>query len=303
LRLVVSITLLAVLIGGLDLRQSLEFLRLARLDLLLLAVLAVGLDRLFAAYRWYVLLPREHPNISFGQIVRFIFVSGFLGFIVPGGIGAEAVRIYSLSRATADLALSFSSVLVERFFAVLALVFLTLFGLILSPRGLPPEFSLMAYFCLAVVVAAVAILMIPALRAATIALLQGRYLAPVRERLVKLYARLDDYKDQPMLMMMALLLAFLFQLQRIARVIIVAWALGIDIEEIYFLIFMPIIILATLLPISIAGFGVREAGFVYLFGLIGVAPEAAFTLGIVSFLVTLSAVPVGAWFYLRERSR
>lgn len=302
LRLLVSIALLAVLISGLDLAHALQFLKVARPDLLLLAVLTFFVDRLFAAYRWYILLPRDNPEISYGRIVRFIFVSGFLGFAVPGGIGTEAVRIYSLSRATADLAMSFSSVLVERVFAVLALGLLALSGLILSPAELPPGLTIMAYLCLTMLLVAILVLMVPALRSATSGLLVGKLLRPIRQRLVKLYQRLDAYKNKPRLMLYGLLLAFLFQLQRIGRIIIVAMALGLSVDMSYFLIFVPTIILATLLPISIAGLGIREAGFVYLFGLVGVPKEAAFALGFLASIIPLSAMPVGAWLYMRDRS-
>lgn len=303
LRLAISVTLLAALVVELDIAHSLQYLQVARLDILLVAVLVVLLGRCFAAYRWYVLLPTDDPKVSYGRILRFIFISGFLGFLVPGGIGAEAVRIYSLSRVTEDLAMSFSSVLVERLFAVLALASLTLLGLGLLPGGLPSELALMAGVCVAMLVAAASTLMIPGLRTATIAALRGRLLTPVRARLAKLYARLDAYKNRPGLMLWVLLLAFAFQLLRIGEVIVVAGALGIGIEAIYFIVFIPTIILGMLLPISVAGLGVREAGFVYLFGFAGVTQEAAFALGLIWFVVTLSAVPVGAWFYMRQGSR
>ena len=60
-----------------------------------------------------------------------------------------------------------------------------------------------------------------------------------------------------------------------------ALAIGTDISFAYFLLFYPIIVLARVLPISVASFGGEQAIFVYLFGFAGLAPAQAFTVSLV----------------------
>ena len=61
--------------------------------------------------------------------------------------------------------------------------------------------------------------------------------------------------------------------------------------------------LAATVPISIAGWGIREGALVYLFGLYGVRPETAFAVSILfGFALTLSSAP-GALFILRAQPK
>lgn len=302
LKIAISVGLLAFLISRLDLARAGEIALEMRPDLLLLAVIVVIADRLFASYRWYILLP-PGGSIGFGRIVRFMFVSGFLGLLVPGTVGVEAVRIYSLSRAASDLAMAFSSVLVERVFGVLSLLSLVLVGLLIAPLGLPPEIGQLALAGLAAIALAGAVLMVPRLRAMTSLLLVGSLLGRVRDKLEKLYSRLDAYRSRPGILVWSALLAVLFQLLRVVHVAVLAWGLGLDFQILHFVALLPIIFFLTLLPISIAGFGVRETSFVYLLGLAGIGAEAGFTLALLTFVTTQLTALVGAWLYVRDKDR
>jgi uncharacterized membrane protein YbhN (UPF0104 family) len=55
------------------------------------------------------------------------------------------------------------------------------------------------------------------------------------------------------------------------------------------------------LPISIAaGLGVREAAFVYLFGLAGMPGDSAFGLAMFVYVISFSAWLPGGWIYARS---
>ncbi len=300
LRIAMSGVLLALLLSYVDVGQSWEIVRSARLDLLMFAVVLVVADRFLAAYRWYLLLHGRNPEASFWKVTRVYFVANFLGVFMPGSVGVEVLRVYGLARATADLALSFASALVERVLALLALFLLVLVGLIFSPPGLPPAIGDAAWLGLALLGIGVVVLMHPQLRRLTDAVLRGVRLASVRRGLAKLYACLDAYKDRPRLMAWAMFLALGFQLLRVFVMVVIAWSLGLNVAIIHFVVLMPIITFVVLLPISIGGIGVREASFVTLFGLVGVSPEAAFTLSVLGFtLATIVAALPGAWLYAR----
>ena len=304
LRVAVSIALLATLSLYVDFSQSLEIARRARLDLLFLAFVLSLADRFLAAYRWYILVHGKNPQITFRRVVHLIYVSGFLGFFVPGTVGVEVVRIYGLSRTTSDLALSFSSALVERILAFLALLLLVLLGLILFPTGLPLTIGYAAWLGLALLALVVTTLMHPRFRRLTDTLLPRTVRVSIGSRLVKFYAYLDAYKEQPVLMAWAMVLAFGFQLLRVTRIVIVAWALGLHFPIVHFVVIMPIIIFVTQIPISISGFGVREVSFVYLFGLVGMSPQAALSLSLLSFTISIIVATLpGACLYALVRGK
>ena len=120
-------------------------------------------------------------------------------------------------------------------------------------------------------------------------------------RLGKLYAALDEYRTRPSLLAWAVVLAFAFQLIRVTLFVVGAWALGMHVPTIYFLIVVPVAVIARLLPISIGGLGVRELSLVTLLGLVGVSPEAAISLSLLAYLMEILAgcIP-GAILYTRS---
>lgn len=303
LRWIVSGALLAVVISYVDLGKTLQIVRAGRPDLILITFALSMAIRLLAAYRWWVLLRCGNATITFGEVTRITFLSVFLGTFMPGSVGLEAIRIYGAKQATSDLALSFSSVLVERALALFALVSLVIVGLIAAPPGLPPMLGRWAWLGLVLLALATLILMHPRLRMLTGGLAsKRRWLAPIRERLFKLYARLDMFAERPALMAWLLLLAFGFQLLRVLATAIGAWALGVDLPLTTFVVLVPMIVLISLAPITIAGLGVREAAYVFLFGLVGVNPEIAFALSIMMYLLTLLTSLPGAFYLARYRA-
>ncbi len=301
LRLAVSLALLIFLFVRLDLRSCLQMVSEAypwRIGVVFLMTIA---DRMLAAYRWFLLVRGKSTAATFPVVVRVFFISNFLGTFLPGSIGVEAIRVYGLSRATSDVALSVSSILVERVFALLALLALVLMGLAASPPGLPASIAPWAWGVLFFLVAGSATLMHPRLRSTTHFLLPGAWLAPVRKGLNKLYASLDGFKTQPRLLLAVMVLSVIFQMLRVATALACAWALGLEVSITHFIVIVPVVILVTMLPISIGGLGVREVSYVYLLGLAGIRPEAALTLSLLLYFIYTAAVLPGAWFYARGR--
>ena len=100
LRLVIAAILLAYTFSRSHPRDVWQVSARATAGPLVVAAGLVLLDRALMAWRWLVLLrPLEpHRRPPFGAILRIFFVSTFLGTFLPGSIGGDAVRAYSLSR-------------------------------------------------------------------------------------------------------------------------------------------------------------------------------------------------------------
>jgi glycosyltransferase 2 family protein len=300
LRAAISIGLLAWVISGIDLGAAGAVMLHANLLLVPVIFLLVIAERLLASLRWYLLV-RGDPRVTYWRITRLLFTTTFAGFFFPGTVGVELLRVYSLGRGIANLALAFSSVLIERIQALTALAALTLVALISAPPGMPPEIAPVAWLGLVALVGGTALLMWAPFRALTLRLLPGARLGGMRGQLAEVYDCLDLYRRQPGPMALGLLIAFAFQVLRIVQVVVGAWALGIDLPVQYYFAIIPTIIVLTLLPISIAaGLGVREAAFVHLFGLVGMAGDAAFSLSLFVYVISFVAGLPGAWMYARS---
>jgi glycosyltransferase 2 family protein len=257
-----------------------------------------ALARPLAAYRWYVLLHGKAPAVTFVDVVRLVLVSGFVGHFMPGGVGVEILKAYGLAGRTSDTLLSVTSVLVERLFALVALVLLMLIGLALVP-ALPAKVVQSVWIASVLILGAVLALVVPQFRRLSQVVLSPAPLAPVSRGLEKLYGALDEYVQQRRLMLWSLILALLFQLIRCIEIAIAADALGADLPFMVFMTFVPMVVLITLMPISIGGLGVQDVSFVYLFGLVGMPAEIALPASLLIHILVLLTTAPGAWLYAR----
>ena len=72
-----------------------------------------------------------------------------------------------------------------------------------------------------------------------------------------------------------------------------ACAFRIDVTALEVFAFVPLIWFLTMVPLSLGGLGVREAGFVYLFGTVGVAEGASLLLSLGTYAGLVAAGAVG----------
>jgi hypothetical protein len=78
-----------------------------------------------------------------------------------------------------------------------------------------------------------------------------------------------------------------------------AAALGVPLPLAVFLTVVPLVVLIALLPISLAGLGLQDISYVYLFGLAGMPIEIALALSLLMHIFILLATVPGAWLYAR----
>lgn len=296
-RLGISATLLTVLLTYVDLAESWRILRESNLEFVVLIFVLYLALRFHSAYRWFVLLHGKNPAISFGKVIRFTFISLFMGSFMPGGV--ELVRMYLMSKTTADFTLTISSMLVERVFSLLTLFLLVLLGLFFAPLALPPMLGRFAWLGLLLLALGSLTAMNSTFRSVIDRQLQSGWLTPLRTRLGKIYTHLDSYKLQPYLLGWSILLAFNQQFLRIAITVIGAWALGVKLPLLTFVVLVPIIFFVSVLPISVSGLGVREVAFVSLLSLVGVSAERAFTLSLLLYGIGLLTTLPGAYLYAK----
>ena len=86
--------------------------------------------------------------------------------------------------------------------------------------------------------------------------------------------------------------------------IIAYWLLGVamdlPVNMLQFMLIVPLVFLVALLPISFAGWGVREAGAVWLFGLIGIDQHSALAVSIAFGSLLLFAAIPGAFLLILD---
>lgn len=286
IKFVIALGALLYVVYLVDWEQSIEVIRRADKRWLLSGFGLSLLGLYFAACRWCVLLRAAQSAYGIVQAYRAYLTGTFFGLVMPGVIGGDATRIWLCHRATgAGMPLVVATVLLERILGVVALLMLLSVGLTLYPsatRGLGVGFvPLLALVGLSGIVALPRVLnrlwvmqQTHRLRAT------NRLLGWVLNLSGKL-AGLRTIRGRNLLL--ALLLSFLFQLLDIAATYLFAQALEIGLSTSMLLVAMPVVYLATVLPISPGGLGVREGALVLVLALFGIAASDAAILALVVF--------------------
>ena len=298
IRALITAGVLSLILWKVDGREALR--AIARLDLrvLLLVGALLVVDRALMVWRWIALLRAAGQPISTKSATWIYLVSSFVGGFLPAGVGADLARAYTLTQRTSQGGAAIASVAADRLLGLISILLVGLFGAVSWQRGADGNTVLMSGAVLGVF--------------ASIAFLWAdswvRAVMPhaLRERRIGIRAlryadALSAYRGHRGTIALVLTLSIGVQLLRILQAYLLGRGIGIDVPFGYYLVFMPIGLLALLLPISISGFGAPQALMVWLLTPVGVPEADAFAL---TTLVVLSGIVSnlpGAILYLRQK--
>jgi hypothetical protein len=291
----VTLSLIAWLLHRIDLMPLLQ--RVGRIDLALAlaAIVLMMAQLLLTGWRWAMIARIIGTPLTRAATIRLTLIGQFFNQTLPSAIGGDAVRAWLLSRDGLSLGKAVSGVFADRMVALILLV--AVVGAMLPAlyaRVAAPELR------------ASVTLLVVATAAGVAALLAGGPLLSrllQRHRLTRALAQLADDLRLVLLSPRAAAIvgiAVAVHLGVVASVWLVARALTVDVTLTDCLVLVPPIVLVTTLPISIAGWGVRESATVVAFGFVGVAPVDAVALSVVFGLVQIAiGLPGGALWVAR----
>jgi hypothetical protein len=257
---------------------------LARADWRWIAA-AVGLvlaDRTLNAYRWLVLLrPVSGARPPLSTILRVFFVSTFVGTFLPASVGGDAVRAVALSRHGVGMADSVASVLADRVFGAMSILLVGAAAAAFAPPSvpgwLPPATATIAVIAFTAVGLG---LFSDAAEGIALWLLRRWTRGALLRAGTNLLESLRRYGRSAVALLNVLGGSIAVQLLRIVQAWMLGRSLSIDVGFTAYLIYVPVILLVMLLPITINGIGTSQAAFVWLFAESGVAAPDAFALSV-----------------------
>lgn len=292
LRFALTIALLLFVLRSLDPRESLATFRRADPGLLLAAFLAQFASTALSAYRWQLIM----HNLGFGQTPRFYWNSYFKGMFfnqaLPTSIGGDAVRILDIARCGFRKRDALYAVAIDRLAGLGALVLLAFVAYLSNPALLPPEVS-----------RPILLLMVSSL----LSLLGISWL--------KRWVWLERYPPLALLRALSLRFHHAFSGERlpllVSSLLVPCFALlgffasgralGLPFGLITYFAIVPSALILTIIPVSIAGWGVREGVLVGLFGLIGANRPAVLMMSLLYGLMLIAVSLPGLLVFMRGR--
>jgi uncharacterized membrane protein YbhN (UPF0104 family) len=245
--------------------------------------------------RWRAILSamtRGHPP-SVVSVQAVFYSSIFFNYLPLGTVGGDVARVWLAQKFALSLSQLVLSVLTDRMLVVGTFIVLALMSL---PSIAQPLATTIWLGCAAALVAGAAIFLLlqPIIRV----LRRWR-----KTRLVYFLRRTAEELRSTMQRgsLLALLWALLSAICGNLAAYCIARSLGIDVGLMAVIAVISIVTIVSALPISLAGWGVREFSIVALLGLLGVEREVALLLSVEFGLIgMLMSLPGGAiWLAIR----
>jgi uncharacterized membrane protein YbhN (UPF0104 family) len=292
LKLLVSLGLLVLVARSVDLASVGALL----LDLPFWAGLAAvasltGIG-LVSAVRWWLVMRAIGAPLPLGRITALMFVGNFFTQVLPTSIGGDAVRIWQASREGIAFDRAFIGVMLERITGLIALVVMVALGVFwLGERMDPPVLRFVLLACLPVL--AGGLLMLCLLDRLPARLADRLLTLPLFGRLLGLLGVMAADTRRVLLAQPLssglLLLSAAAQVFSALAVLALAQGLGLALSPLAALAVVPAIILITFIPLSFAGWGVREGASIIMLGLAGIGADQAVTVSVLFGLALLVA--------------
>jgi uncharacterized membrane protein YbhN (UPF0104 family) len=255
------------------------------------AVVLYLLGQALSAFRWSILGRAVGLERRLVDYMRFYAIGMFLNLFGPSTLGGVAIRVLYLGRGRRRM-LAAGSVLFDRVSGLVMLVALAAVAQLVYHPRLPRA--------LAATVSSAGLLLL----AGWIALPRLiRFLPPEHRIRRTVEEELAPFWRDGSLLASAAVLSLVFHVSQVAVQYLLGLATGVALPFWYCLVFHPLVAVATALPVSLGGFGVREGGYVLLLGRIGIAPSEAVALSLLWFAVTAVAGLLGGLVFVTYRRR
>jgi len=287
LRALISIAALVLLLTLYDFKETFNLVAAMHGAAFIAAVAAFAATTILFVLKWNLTLP---ANVGVMGTARGYVASYFYSLLPTGQMGAELGKVMTLANH-ADFTVLTGSVVFDKVAGLLTLAILGALAWFLAHGA-----ALWMIVVLSLVAAGCIVALVCTPFAATI-LLASMLPAVARRLLAKLVLLsqpIARWVKDPILLIKVLVLGLAGQACMIAVYVIIARALSIDVPLPYFALLVVIANLATLVPISLGGVGVREASLVGLLTAQGVRAESAIALSLTVFAVFLIGAFAGA---------
>jgi uncharacterized protein (TIRG00374 family) len=256
------------------------------------------------ALRWQCILSSLGIFISKTKSLSLHWLGIFVGVVTPGRLG-ELIKIYFLKDKGQSAFRSFFSVILDRIIDIFVLLFFGFLIFVFFLRSIGIYMMILSAILLLIII--------------FIFLLfdQRSWLHKFFGRVIKKVFPVDfaDYshfsfkslwqgiknleKKQVLFFLIYLTIGWLFYF--LARYLI-ALALGLELSFLSVAVISILVAIVTILPISVAGLGTREAAIIYLFGLFALNKETALLFSLFVFAIDMLVVSLGIIPYLKLSS-
>ncbi|MEQ8354225.1 MAG: lysylphosphatidylglycerol synthase transmembrane domain-containing protein [Kiloniellaceae bacterium] len=306
LKLLISLGLLVLVGRAVDLQAVGGLLLALPLWAGLAAVLCLAGVSLVSALRWWLVMRSLGAALPLGRITALMFVGNFFTQVLPTSVGGDAVRIWLVTRRGVAFNQAFNGVILERATGLIVVVFMVAGG-VFWLGGLVDQAAIRLALLAALPLLLGALTLLCLLDRLPASLALSAAALPLAGAALNLLAVMAGDARRVLLAqplsLYLLLLSLAAQVFAVLAVLALAQGLGLSLSLVEALAVVPAVILITFVPLSFAGWGIREGAAVVMFGFVGVAADQAVAVSVLFGLGLLVAGLPGCVLWVKGGRR
>lgn len=294
LKLLVSILLLWIAARLVDFNLLSQIIFSSNPLYILFAIFLQLASTTLAAYRWSLIMSALKFHETFIFYLTRYFKGAFFNQALPGSIGGDAVRGLELGKMGYSKKEAFSGIFIDRIVGLAGLLILNLIANLLSGHLLPTWlFNL------------INAISIGGIAGFTVLILLRKITWLQNYRITRIFANLSSrfrqvYSNKQAIVYQ-IFLSVIIHFLSILALYELSLAIGMTLPLGVFLVAVPPVFLLTIIPISLAGWGVRESAMVGIFLLIGASKEMILSVSILYGVMLIVASLPGLVIWLRGK--
>jgi uncharacterized protein (TIRG00374 family) len=306
IKVAVSVALLWVLFSRVDMARLWSTARHASAPWLLVALGLYLAMILASAWRWGLLLDAQGISLPFRSLTSSFLVATFFNNFLPSNIGGDVVRIADTAPAAGSKTLATTVVLIDRGIGLLALALMAAIGATVMPQfgtsaGALGAGLLWAGFGIVALIAMPALLM-PHGLAKVLQPLRVLHPEWVDQKLGRLTGALARFREALGALGGCFAGAIFVQTVLVAFYLAIAHSMRIPVGFAELAVIVPITFIVQMLPVSMNGFGMREATFGFYFRALGLPLESALLVSFMGAALIMLFSLSGGLVYLTRKA-
>ena len=280
-----------------------QVLKNINISFIILAFLIILFGIIVSTLKWKILLLCKNINLNFFVLFSNYMIGMFFNTFLPSTIGGDIVRVQKTAKNQYKKSDIFGSIFLERFFGLLCLLCMSIFGILFLWHQLNPLIPLI-YFSLIILIFCVVYLQFFADN-----IWNSIFISYFTKKIPSIYiskieeysSAISNYKEHKTQLFFSFLLSFFFQVLIIFYIFSISNSMNLKIDLTTLFIVVPFVQLITFLPISFNGMGVREISYAYFLSNFGVEFTDSVLLSFLGFAVLTSVNLIGGIFYATEK--
>ncbi len=235
-----------------------------------------SLGLIISAIRWKILIQAHGDHVPLTFLIKSYLVGSFFNNFLPTRFGGDLVRIWDGSQYSKSILKSSAIILVERLTGIIVLLLFVLTASLIRidmAQKVP-----VIWIALSVGILGLLLIIgffMPFSEKLIAIIPEKGFFKSIKDKIIDFRGSVFVYKKKKAALIKALFWAFLLQINVILHYYLVGKALNLSPAVLDYFVFIPIVLIILIIPVTIGGHGLREGAYTKIFAFYGISGAAA----------------------------